>query len=272
MRKLLSILSATALLSACCGSGKPGIIILHTNDTHSHIEAERSGELAGHGGAIERAAFIDSVRRAEGADRVLLLHAGDFNQGTSYYNRFGGKVEAELVNAMGYDCITLGNHEFDNGIEDLASRLATIKCPVVCANLDLSACGLKDLVKPCAIIKKNGLKIGIIGLETESSSTMKRNIAEQIKMLDSQAETDKWAEYLKKNEKCNLVIVLSHLGYERDQELASACSNIDLVVGGHTHTFIDEPEYINKPDGKSVPVVTDGCWGLEMGKISVNYE
>ena len=147
------ILAAAALaLALCACQSEPRLVIIHTNDTHSHFEPIRSGADAGRGGIIERAAFVDSVRNAVGGDKVLLLHAGDFSQGTSYFSELGGQLEPRMINALGYDCVTLGNHEFDNGIEDLEARLAMLTgTRVVSSNIDVSQFGLAEYVEPYVI-------------------------------------------------------------------------------------------------------------------------
>lgn len=268
IRKLLVF----ALLSvlACSCSNEPRLVILHTNDTHSHFEPVRSGSDAGRGGVIERAAFVDSVRNAVGEDRVLLLHAGDFSQGTSYFSELGGQLEPRMINALRYDCVTLGNHEFDNGIEDLTGRLAQLKntC-VVSANIDVSQFSLAEYVKPYAVIRKAGMKIGIIGLETNLSANVSATISSRIPQLDDVEVTNKWADYLRNTEKCDLVILLSHIGYEEDQQLVPQTRNLDIVIGGHSHTFVDGLVYVKDLDGREVPVITDGCFGLEMGEIKI---
>ena len=269
MKRIIAIFAAAAALCAC---GGPRLVIVHTNDTHSHFDPLRDGT----GGVIERAAFVDSVRKADGAGKVLVLHAGDFDQGTSYYSQMHGRLEVEMVNAMGYDAITLGNHEFDDGIEDLTSRIKDIKVPVVCANLDLSSFELGQYVKPYTIVKRGGRKIGIIGLEANISTCVSKSISSRIPQLDPVEVTNKWAEYLRKEEKCDMVILLSHLGYvadtegeDDDQTIIPRIKGVDLVVSGHSHTFVDDFIYVNDLEGKPVPIITDGCWGLEMGVIKV---
>ena len=249
------------------------LVILHVNDTHSHFEPVRSDDNAGLGGIIERAAYVDSVRKAEGKNNVLLLHAGDFSQGTSYFQCLHGNLEIEEINAMKYDCVTLGNHEFDNGIEELTRRLSMLKCPVVCANYDFSAFGLDKYVKPYTIIKRGGYKIGIIGLLTNVSSVVEKTTADRMRKFDDVEVTNKWAELLKKDKKCDIVIALTHLGLNtgsfNDQLLVNGTRNIDLVVGGHSHTFLEEIEYVENLDGTKVPIVQDGCWGLYVGKVLI---
>lgn len=249
------------------------LVIVHFNDTHSHFEPVRAGAAAGLGGVIERAAAVDSIRSAEGKRHVLLLHAGDFNQGTSYYTELGGSLEIETVNAMGYDCVALGNHEFDNGIEDLCSRLARLKCPVVCANYDFSSFELGKYVRPYTIIRRGGYKIGIFGLLTDITRVVDRSIADRLPKYDDVETAARWASFLRNEKKCDLVIALTHLGYEgtsmTDPELIAASRNIDLVVGGHSHTFLEDIAYCPDADGKMVPVVQNGCWGEWIARLRV---
>lgn len=274
MKKSIIVLSIclTLLGTAVHGQGRR-LTILHVNDTHSHFEPVREGDGPQTGGVIERAAFVDSVRRADGKKNVLLLHAGDFSQGTSYFTELGGDLEIDVMNALGYDVVTLGNHEFDNGVEELARRLKRLKAPVVCCNYDFSPFELGDYVKPYAIVRKAGMKIGLIGILTDISSVVAKPIADRIPHLDGMAEMNRWAAYLKEEEKCDMVIALSHIGYGlgpgSDTELVEKTRNIDLVVGGHSHTFLEKMEYATNLDGERVPIVQDGCWGLYMGEIKV---
>ena len=268
MKKVLAIFAAVAALCAC----GPKLVIVHTNDTHSHLDPDREGR----GGILERAAFVDSVRKAEGADKVLLLHAGDFNQGTSYYTELHGALEVKMINALGYDAVTLGNHEFDDGIESLTERAKLIECPIVCANLDLSSFELGKYVKPWCIVHKAGKKIGIIGLEADISTCVSKVVSSRIPQLDPVEVTNKWAKHLREEEHCDMVILLSHFGYvgepegtPDDQTNMKSMKGIDLVVAGHSHTFVDDFVYVDDAEGKSVPIITDGCWGLEMGQVNV---
>ena len=272
MRKLIAAV-VTAMLVACSGASAQKLTIMHFNDTHSHLEPERAGKSAGRGGVIERAALVDSVRNAVGRRNFLLLHAGDFNQGTSYYTTLGGMLEVGLVNALGYDVITLGNHEFDDGIEHLGRRLAGLKCPVVCSNYDFSQFELGKYVKPYVVLKRGGMRIGIFGMLTDITKVVERTIADRLPKFDDVETADRWASYLKNEKKCDIVIALTHLGLENedfmDQDLVRATSNIDLVVGGHSHTFIKDIVYENNIDGKPVPIVQNGCWGLDTAELSI---
>ena len=248
------------------------LTILHLNDTHSHIEPERAGTLAGHGGVIEQAAYVDSVRTAEGAANVMLLHAGDFSQGSSYFTELGGDLEIDIINAMAYDAVCLGNHEFDNGINELARRLTNIKVPVVCANYNFKGSPLENLIKPYTIMEKAGRKIGVIGLLTDLSDVVSADVSVVIKYQDPKDALNLYAAELK-SKGCDLVIALTHLGYEgeayTDFELASVTRNVDIIVGGHSHTDLKDYGQTVNLDGKKVVIVTDGKWGLNIGKLTV---
>ena len=269
MKKTIIVLAA-ALMALCACNQQPKLVILHTNDTHSHFEPMRGGGDNGKGGVIERAAFVDSIRTAYGKDRVLLLHAGDFSQGSPYFTELGGVLEMNTINDFAYDCVTLGNHEFDNDIEALTERVKMLKdTKVVCANLDLSPFELGEYVKPYAILQRAGMKIGVIGLESDISTAVTKTVASRMQQLDNVEVTNRWADYLHDTQKCDLVILLSHAGYDVDQLIVPQTRWVDLVIGGHTHTFVDDFLYVKNARGKDVPIITDGKWGLEMGQINV---
>ncbi|MCQ2174602.1 MAG: metallophosphoesterase [Bacteroidales bacterium] len=268
MKKILVAAMTLCVLSSC---GSPRrLVILHANDTHSHFEVERAGSKAGLGGILERAAFVDSVRTADGAGNVLLLHAGDFSQGSSYFTELGGMLEVEMLDAMGYDAVTLGNHEFDNDVDALAGRLAKLKhTQVVCANLDLSMFELGRYVKPYAVFERGGFRVGVIGIDARLVGNVTRAVTDHLVQLDDASVVNRWARHLRENERCNLVILLSHRGYSEDQELVPQISGVDFVIGGHSHTFVDDVLYVRDADGKSVGIVSDGFWGIQMGKLTV---
>ena len=260
MKKILFAVLICMMAVSC----QPRLVIIHTNDTHSHFDPIRGGEWDGHGGIIERAAFVDSVRAKYPAGKVLMLHAGDFNQGTSYHSELGGSLEPKMINALGYDCITLGNHELDEGIESLAERLSHVECPIVCANCEYPEI-LQQYITPTTVIERGGMRIGIIGMESDIATMVAAPTAQRIKQLDNVEVVNKWAEKLRKEDKCNFVILLSHLGYTEDQALVPQTKGLNLVVGGHSHTFVEDLIYVKDAKGKKVPIITDGCWGLEMG-------
>ena len=249
------------------------LTILHTNDTHSHVDPVRSGADAGLGGVVERAAYIDSVRAADGRRNVLLVDAGDFSQGSSYFTILKGDVEVDLMNAMGYDVTALGNHEFDNGLEELSRRLRNLRCPAVCANYEFSGSDLSRIVRPYTIIRRGGFRIGVIGLLTDVSRVVEKHIADKIRYIDPVEVTNRYAAYLKDVKKCDIVMCLSHLGYDSgpdsDVRLAARTRNVDLIIGGHSHTFLESSVEVPDLDRKPVTIVTDGCWGLYVGNLKV---
>ena len=249
------------------------LVILHTNDTHSHIDPIRSGAEAGMGGVIERAAYVDSVRAAVGKGKVLLVDAGDFSQGSSYFTLLKGDVEVDVMNAMRYDVTCLGNHEFDNGLDELARRVKRLDCPMVCSNYDFRNPELEKLIKPYCILRRGGMKIGFIGLLTDITVVVDRYIADQIGYLDPVETVNKYASFLKNEKHCDMVVCLSHLGYEgdffTDPELVRGIADVDIVIGGHSHTFLERAVFEKDRTGKDIPIVTDGCWGLYVGKIDV---
>ena len=269
----LAVVLGIFLTVTLTASAQRKLTILHVNDTHSHVEPfpEKPGQV---GGVIERAAFIDSVRKADGKRNVLLLHAGDFSQGTSYFTLLKGDIEIDLMNALKYDVTAIGNHEFDNGVEDLARRLRSLKkTKVVCCNYDFSPFEVGEYVKPYVIVKKAGMKIGVIGLLTDVSSVVAKAVADRLPKLDDVAEVNRWADYLKNEKRCDLVIALTHIGYAgepfSDRVMVPRTRNLDLVVGGHSHTFLKQMESATDLDGKEVPIVQDGRWGEYVGQITV---
>lgn len=271
---LLYIALGLMCFSAAAQNGKD-LVIIHMNDTHSHLEPERKGELRGHGGVVERAAYIDSVRNAVGKKNVLLLHAGDWNQGTSYYTKFNGYLEVDILNTMKYDAISLGNHEFDNGIEDLAARVEKMKAPVLCANYDFTGTALEKCIKPYTIVRRAGKKIGIFSVITDLSRVVSSEVISTMKKMDYITVSNKWARYLKEEKKCDIVIALTHIGYDNDKRssdvlLAGSTRNIDIIVGGHSHTFLEKITYIPNLDGKKIPIVQNGCWGLNYAELRVS--
>ncbi len=273
MRKTVLGICLLAALLGFDAAAQKRLTIIHVNDTHSHLEPERTGEWEGLGGVIERAAYRDSVVKADGRRNVLLLHAGDFDQGSSYFTVLGGDIEIDLINAMKYDCITLGNHEFDNGVDELARRLAKVRCPVVCANYDFSDTPLAKHVKPYTIVRKAGMRIGIIGLMPDISKLVSKGVTDRIPCFENAEVAGRWAGYLKNEKKCDLVIALTHIGFENepypDPLLVRSTRDIDLVVGGHSHTFLKAPYYEKNLDGIPVPIVQDGEWGLNVGNLKI---
>ena len=250
------------------------LVILHTNDTHSHFEPVRDDEYPGMGGIIERAAYLDSVRVAEGPENVLLLHAGDFSQGTTYFSELGGDLEIRALNALQYDVVTLGNHEFDNGLEDLGRRLSSLEMPVVVCNYDFSPFEVGKYVKPYVVVEKAGLRIGVLGVLCDLKSMVAGDIAERVPEFDLVPTVQKYADLLRNEEHCDLVVALTHIGYTEhnpgdvtDPILCSKTRGIDVFVGGHSHTFMEEMAWHPNLDGALVPIVQSGESGVYFGQL-----
>lgn len=269
MRKLLYIIICA---SAAISMNAQTLTIIHFNDTHSNIDPLRAGDYKGMGGVIEQAAYIDSVRKADGKRNVLLLNAGDFSQGTSYFPELNGDIEIDVFNAADYDAVAIGNHEFDNGLAELARRLKNLKAPALCANYDFTGTPLEGLTDPYTIVRKAGKKIGIIGLLPDISVVVAADLVRGLEFIDPAEVVNKYADYLKNRKKCDLVICLSHLGYVEDKQLASMTRNVDLIVGGHSHTLLHKIQYVNDLDGKDVKIVQDWHWGLKVGNMKVKWD
>jgi 5'-nucleotidase len=254
------------------------LTILHTNDWHSRIEPFPAFDkkFGGKGGAAARATYINKVRKEKG--EILLLDAGDIFQGTPYFNFFGGELEYKLMSEMGYDCVTLGNHDFDAGIDGLIRQIPHATFDMVNANYDFSNSPLKEKVKPYKIYRKQGLKIGVFGLGIELDGLVPAKLYGNIKYNEPIATANKVAEELKLKQKCDLVICLSHLGYKYqsnkvcDEILATKTAHIDLIIGGHTHTFLPEPVFYTNVINKKVCVNQVGWAGLQVGSISYTFE
>ncbi len=266
------------LLAVCLSVSLNGqdLVILHTNDTHSQIVPQTSGEGAGLGGYERREAYINSVRAEMGEGKVLLLDAGDFSQGTPYFSIFKGDVEIELMNALGYDVACLGNHEFDNGQAELARRLKDADFESVCANYDFSGTPLDGVVKPYTIVERGGRKIGIIGALTDIGGIVAKNNIKGLSYINPIDTVNVLAAELKLKEKCDLVILLSHCGFyggnpenPGDEDIAAMSENVDIIVGGHSHTKLTEKKLYKNRAGKSVTVVQDGEKGEYVGRIDI---
>jgi 5'-nucleotidase len=230
------------------------------------------------GGVARRAALIESIRKEN--PNVLLLDAGDIFQGTPYFNYYGGELEFKLMSMMQYDLATIGNHDFDNGIEGLYAQLPHAKFEFVSANYDFKNTIMNGHVKPYKIINKDGIKVGVFGLGVGLDGLVdKKNYKETI-YLDPVGVAQDMARLLKQEKKCDLVICLSHLGYKYkdepdkicDTKLAGLTKDIDLIIGGHTHTFLDKPTVLKNAVGKDVLVNQVGCYGINLGRIDFYFD
>jgi 5'-nucleotidase len=252
--------------------------ILHTNDWHSRIEPFPAIDknYGGQGGAAVRASLIKKIRKESG--ELLLLDAGDIFQGTPYFNFYGGELEYKLMSEMGYDCVTLGNHDFDGGMDGLIKQMPHAKFDFVNANYDFSKTPLLGKIKPYKIYKKQGLKIGVFGLGIELKGLVPDKLYGNTIYQDPIPVANEVALMLKKEKKCDLVICLSHLGYKyknnkvSDEVLATQTQNIDLILGGHTHTFLPEPIFYKNLINKSVCVNQVGWAGLQLGMLEYTFE
>jgi 5'-nucleotidase len=258
------------------GKNRSALTILFTNDWHSRIEPfpMDGGKYQGLGGASKRAALIDRIRQEY--KHTLLLDSGDIFQGTPYFNFFGGRLEFELMSKMGYDVATLGNHDFDNGIDGLVDQLPHASFPFVNCNYSFTGTKLENKVEPYKIIKKGNTRIGVLGIGIELEGLVSKKLFGNIQYNDPIQNANTTAAFLKNEKNCDLVICLSHLGFEyktdkvSDIKFAKQSKDVDLILGGHTHTFLERPVEVINNDGKVVNILQTGWAGINLGKI--DYE
>jgi len=256
------------------------ITILHTNDVHSHIDPfpVDDPKYANMGGAARRASAIQQIRQQN--PNTLLLDAGDIFQGTPYFNYYGGELEFKLMSMMQYDLATLGNHDFDNGLEGFHKQLPHASFDFVSANYDFKNTILDGRIKPYKIFVKDGIKIGVFGLGIEFAGLVEKKNYKETIYNDPLGVAQDMARILRHTEKCDLVICLSHLGFIYKDEpskisdltLARNTKDIDLIIGGHTHTFLNKPYIEKNIDGKEALVNQVGCYGLNLGQIDFYFE
>lgn len=254
------------------------LTILHTNDVHSHIEpfADDDKKYPGLGGAATRATIIKNMHTTH--ENILLLDAGDIFQGTPYFNFFHGDLEIDLMNQMRYDAATIGNHDFDGGIDLLAKQITRANFPFVNCNYDFTNTPVENKVHKHIIIKKGKIKIGITGCGVELNGLVPDKLYSNTKYLDPIKCVQEQINILKFEKKCHLIICLSHLGYAYDDNkvsdivLAKNTNNIDLIIGGHTHTFLDKPIQEKNKDGNDVFINQVGWAGLQIGKLDYAFE
>ena len=249
------------------------LVVLHTNDTHSCVMPINPNladtATANRGGFLRRVAMIKEERKQN--PDLLLFDSGDFSQGSPYYSLFKGDVEVGLMNEMKYDAATIGNHEFDFGIDNMVRIFKMAKFPIVCSNYDFTGTELAQIVKPYTIIYRKGLKIGVFGLGPQLAGLVTEKNYGCIKYLDPIAKTNEMTDILKKKEKCDVIICLSHLGWDidgdDDTEMIPGSRYIDLVLGGHSHTYFKDLQYVKDLDGKPVPVDQNGKSAIWVGKM-----
>ncbi len=266
-------------MNSCKTKGQKHITILHTNDVHSHIDTfpKDHSEYPNLGGVARRAAIVETIRQENPS--TLLLDAGDIFQGTPYFNFYGGELEYKLMSKLGYHAATIGNHDFDNGIEGLFAQLPHAKFKLLSANYDFTNTLMEGYVKPYEIYELDGLKVGVYGLGINLDGLVTKNLYLETKYLDPYEIALDTEHNLKNDKKCDLIICLSHIGYEYSNEnrpsdvlLAAKTKFTDLIIGGHTHTFLDRPTIVQNAIGKDILVNQVGCFGVNLGRIDFYFD
>ncbi|MFN8325228.1 bifunctional UDP-sugar hydrolase/5'-nucleotidase [Flavobacterium sp.] len=267
-------------LSSFQSIGSKQLTVLHTNDVHSYIDPFPADhpKNPNMGGVARRAALIEKIRSEN--PNVLLLDSGDIFQGTPYFNYYGGELEFKLMSMMKYDLATIGNHDFDNGIDGLYAQLPNATFEFVSANYDFKNTIMDGHVKPYKIFDKNGIRVGVFGLGVELEGLVDKRNSKETVYHDPVSVAQEMSRVLKHEKKCDLIICLSHIGYQYKNEpdkicdikLATLTKDIDLIIGGHTHTFLDKPTILKNIDGKDVLVNQVGCYGINLGRIDFYFD
>ncbi len=270
------VTSLSSLTSCSVGKTRePRLTILHTNDVHSHIDPfpDSDTNYAGQGGYARRQTFIDKVREAEGGDNVMVLEAGDMFQGTPYFNFFHGQLEMQLMNRMHIDAVTIGNHEYDNGLESLYDCMNTANFPFLSANYIFTDPRGAKIVKPYKVFDRGGIRIGVFGLGIRLAGLVAPMNCPNVEFREIIPTAQAVVNTLRQQEKCQLVIALTHIGLKDvevgDIMLAKNTTGIDIILGGHTHTFLSQPELVPDQSGKIVVINQVGYGGINVGKLQV---
>ena len=278
MKKYLLII-LLALVSLSSQAQKKQLVILHTNDTHSAIYPLNpqlpDTMKAGRGGFLRRIAMLKEERKKK--PDLIYFDSGDFFQGSAYFTMFKGEVEIGLMNQMGIDASTIGNHEFDFGLDNMATMFKKATFPILCANYDFTGTVMEGVCKPWTIIKRNGVKIGVFAVCPKLKGLVSDKNCKGVKYLDPGQVALETATMLKEQKKCDIVVCISHLGWnssrgEDDQYMISRSRNIDLVLGGHTHTYMPTLEHWNNIDGKPVAVDQNGKSGIFVGRMVLDLK
>ena len=266
-------------LTSCKKTTKKHITILHTNDVHSHIDVfpKDHSRYPNLGGLARRAALVDSIRKEN--SNTLLFDAGDFFQGTPYFNFYGGELEIKLMSMLKYDAVTIGNHDFDNGIDGLYAQLPHANFELLSANYDFKNTIMNGQTKSYSVFNVDGVKIGVYGLGIELDGLVSQKLSKETQYLNPLELAQDAEKHLKLTEQCDLVVCLSHLGYQYknankpdDIKLASNSEYTDLIIGGHTHTFLDKPTLVKNRKGRDVLVNQVGCYGINLGRIDFYFD
>nr|WP_315188539.1 metallophosphatase [uncultured Flavobacterium sp.] len=256
------------------------LTILHTNDVHSYIDPFPSDHPRNpnKGGVVRRAALIETIRKEN--PNVLLLDAGDIFQGTPYFNYYGGELEFKLMSMMQYDAATIGNHDFDNGVEGLHAQMPHATFEFISSNYNFKNTVMDGFVKPFKIFDKNGIKVGVFGLGIELNGLVDKKMYKETVYSDPVETAQEMVRILKKEHKCDLIVCLSHLGYKYNEDEAKICDlklakltqDIDLIIGGHTHTFLDKPTVVKNSNNQDVIINQVGCYGINLGRIDFYFD
>ncbi len=274
---LASLVIIISFLSSIPVGAQKTLTILHTNDTHSTILPLNPNLadtlLANRGGYLRRIAMLKEERQKD--PDLLLFDSGDFSQGSAFYSLYQGDVEVGLMNQMKYDAVTIGNHEFDFGLENMTRIFKQAKFPIVCSNYDFADTELKDIVKPYIVLKRKGIKIGVFALCPPLEGLVFTKNYGPLRFLDPVEVTNQMVDILRRQKKCDYVICISHLGWERseypDEQFLKQTRGVDLVLGGHTHTYFTELQYVKNADGFAVPVDQNGKHAAFVGKLLLTF-
>ncbi len=285
-RQFLKFLGTAAVIGSVApnvwagAAGKnASLTILHTNDVHSRLDPfpMDGSRNAGKGGVARRATLVQKIRQEN--PHVLLFDAGDIFQGTPYFNLYKGEPEILAMNRLGYDAGTIGNHDFDGGIDNMVTQFGKAKFPLLIANYDFKNTVLDGRTKPWQVFEKDGIRVGVFGLGIQPAGLIPKDAYREMKYLDPVEMGNDTAATLRRDEACDYVICLSHLGYKYDNEpqvsdvvLASKTRNVDLIIGGHTHTFLDAPVVANNLDGQPIWINQVGFAGINLGRIDLTFE
>ncbi|MBO0949359.1 bifunctional metallophosphatase/5'-nucleotidase [Fibrella forsythiae] len=285
-RRFLKHLGAAAVVGALplpdllAGNGAKttSLTILHTNDVHSRLDPfpMDGSRNAGRGGIARRMTLVQQIRTQN--PNVLLFDAGDIFQGTPYFNLYKGEPEILAMNRLGYDAGTIGNHDFDGGIDNMRDQFSKASFPFLIANYDFKNTVMDGRTQPYRVFKKDGVRIGVFGLGIQPNGLISDNMYKETTYLDPIETSASVARKLRADEHCDYVICLSHLGYKyqdntvSDLVLAGKSQDIDLIIGGHTHTFLEAPVSVKNADGKPMWVNQVGFGGINLGRIDLTFE
>ena len=272
------VVGIVLLASGLSASAQKQLTILHTNDTHSTVMPLNVNladtMLAGRGGFLRRIAMLKEERQKD--PDLLYFDSGDFSQGSPYYNLYKGDVEIGLMNQMGIAASTIGNHEFDFGLDNMARIFRMANFPILCSNYDFTGTVCEGLVKPYIIIKRKGVKIGVFALDPALEGLVSAKNCPGVKYLDPIAKAQEMVALLKGKKKCDIVILISHMGWNTDTtsdgDIIRATRGIDLVLGGHSHTYMEQLQYVNNIDGQPVPVDQNGKHAIYVGKVKLTLK